>query len=120
MSWKPVNIAVKELGGKKKMVYKTGEEIIRSWSIFNDSDEDFSGFNIVCINGDCCSKGYLANSPYYKFSDVVVRSRQQREIFVRDVVSQTLPGYYKSQWGFEIPERVGIFGPFLFYDLVVV
>lgn len=117
--WKPVIITVKELP-YKKMTYKRGEEFIRSWSIFNESDEDFTGFSIVCINGDCCSKAYLANSPYYNFSDVVVRAKQQREIFVRDIVSQNKPGYYKSQWGFEIPQRVGLFGPFLFYEIYVI
>jgi hypothetical protein len=53
--WAPYMVTVKALPYFKYAI-KTGEEIIRSWSIFNEGCETLTGFFISCISGDCCSK----------------------------------------------------------------
>lgn len=53
--WAPYMVTVKALPYFKYAV-KTGDEIIRSWSIFNEGCETLTGFFISCIGGDCCSK----------------------------------------------------------------
>lgn len=49
----------------------------------------------------------------------VIKPKSEREIWIKDIVTQNVPGYYKSVWGFERNQRAGIFGPFLTIELVV-
>jgi hypothetical protein len=48
-----------------------------------------------------------------------VNSKCERDIFIRGVITQNVPGYYKSVWAFERDQRSGIFGPFLTIELIV-
>ncbi|OMJ85236.1 hypothetical protein SteCoe_13472 [Stentor coeruleus] len=111
--WAPYTVTVKPLPYFKYTI-KTGDEIIRSWSIYNEGCEILTGFFISCIGGDCCT-----NSPYYEFQGIEINPKESREIFIRDIVTQCREGLYRSEWRLATHDRVSPFGPTLSYEVFV-
>lgn len=52
--WSPTILSAVPLPIQKNS-YKVGEQIIRGWKIFNEGEEDFLDFCLVCIKGESCS-----------------------------------------------------------------
>ena len=103
-----------------KVSYYPSEEFFRSWTVFNEGNEPLKKFFIVCTAGDCCSNAYAANSPNYVFDDIIIPEKSSREIFINDFITQTTPGYYKSEWRLASSITGSIFGPKFYYDLFII
>jgi hypothetical protein len=117
--WEAYNVSVKPII-PTKISYYTGEDLIRGWTIYNGSTEILKNFSVLCIQGDICCMVYIAKFNFYDFSHIIIEPKTSGDIYIREIITENRPGYYKSEWRLVSNDRMSSFGPKLYYEVQLI